>query len=63
MKKSIVLVAALLLSGCATIDPVNRHFPDAVAELMVRCPDLKQITPTNKLSDVVGTVVEDAQLG
>lgn len=59
MKKLFVTSAFILLSGCATIIPINRHFPDAVPELLIQCPNLKQTLPTTKLSDVIDTVVDN----
>ena len=59
MKKSLLILSSLALSGCATVIPVQRHFPDSVPELMKPCPDLKQQPNTTKLSDVVGTVVDN----
>jgi PBP1b-binding outer membrane lipoprotein LpoB len=57
--KKLLVFSALLLSGCATVIPVQRHFPDSVPELMQRCPDLKTTPDTTKLSDVVDVVVDN----
>jgi len=55
----ILLLSAVLLTGCADV-PVARHFPEVPSDLLVACPDLKLVDPnTTKLSDVVGVVAEN----
>ena len=58
MKKLILLIPALLLTGCFTA-PVNRNFPEAPKELMEVCPDLKTVPQTEKMSDVLKVVVDN----
>jgi len=55
MKYAIVL-SVLLLTACIGV-PVERKFPEVPVELQQACPDLKQVNPTTKLSDVVDIVV------
>ena len=55
MKLSIIALT-LLLSACISV-PVERKFPEVPVELQQSCPDLKQINPTTKLSEVVDVVV------
>ncbi len=56
MKTLSILLSIILLSGCAAT-PVKREFPKAPMELMVACPDLKEVAVgTTKLSEVVTTV-------
>jgi hypothetical protein len=51
-----ILLFPLLLTGCLTT-PIAPTFPEVPAELLVACPDLKQVDPsTTKLSEVVGIV-------
>ena len=58
MKYSIIL--ALLLTGCSTLLPVSREWPDAPKEMFEPCPKLKQLSAdTNKLSVVIDNVVEN----
>lgn len=57
MKVAIVALA-LLISACSTV-PVERKFPDVPKELLQACPDLKQVNPTTKLSEVVDIVVSN----
>lgn len=38
-----VIIAAALLSGCATPVPVKQKWPDAPAALQERCPQLKEL--------------------
>jgi len=59
MKKFLSILSLMALSGCATVIPVKRHFPDSIPELMQPCPDLKQQPDTTKLSDVIGNVVDN----
>lgn len=56
MKK--ILLLTILLAGCTSV-PVNRNFPDVPQEIMVACPDLKDVQPTDKLSDVLKVVTEN----
>lgn len=54
------LILAVLLTGCSTLLPVNRTWPDAPKEMFEPCPALKQLsTDTNKLSVVVDNVAEN----
>ena len=54
-----VLLLPLLLSGCLTT-PVVEKFPEVPTELLVACPDLKQVDPaTTKLSEVIGVVANN----
>lgn len=57
MKKLLLIIPVLLLSGCLTSTPVKRNFPEVPEELKVACPDLIQLDPkTSKLSEVVSVV-------
>jgi hypothetical protein len=56
--KKLLLLTIILLVGC-TSAPVKRNFPDVPSELMQVCPDLKEIEPTTKLSEVIKTVSEN----
>ncbi len=54
MKYSL-LILPFLLAGCLAT-PVKRNFPEVPPELKVACPDLQQVKPEAKLSDVITTV-------
>lgn len=55
-----LLIAVLFLSGCSTVTPVKRTFPSVPESMLVRCPELKEITPnTTKLSEVITVVTEN----
>lgn len=58
MKKLLPLVIVILLVGCSST-PVKRNFPEVSQELLQACPDLKQINSTEKLSEVLKTVVDN----
>lgn len=58
MKKLLLLIPALLLTGCLTT-PVKRNFPEVPKELMEACPDLKAVPETEKLSEVLKVVVDN----
>lgn len=58
MKKILFLIPALALTGCF-VTPVKRTFPKVPQEIMVACPELKEIQPTEKLSDVLTVVTEN----
>jgi hypothetical protein len=56
--KITLIALALLMTACTTV-PVERNFPEAPVEILQVCPDLKQINPTTKLSEVVDSVVSN----
>lgn len=58
MKKLLLLIPALLLTGCLTT-PVKRNFPEVPQELLEACPDLKTVPETEKLSTVLKVVVDN----
>lgn len=59
MKNLLLVSLVLLLTACSQV-PVARHFPEVPADLLVACPDLKQVEPkTTKLSEVVSIVTEN----
>jgi len=59
MKRLLILVSALLLTGCLNT-PVARHFPEVPEELKIACPSLEQVDPaTTKLSEVVRVVTDN----
>ncbi len=57
--KQLVLVASILLTGCAStvVKTSPSTFPDAPAELLAACPDLNKLPADPKLSDVAKSVV------
>lgn len=58
MKKLLLLVPTLLLTGCLTSVPVKRTFPDIPEELKIACPELKEATKnTQELSKLLDVVV------
>lgn len=54
--KIALIALTLLMTACTTV-PVERKFPTVPVELLQACPDLKQVNPTTKLSEVVDIVV------
>ncbi|CAB4129342.1 hypothetical protein UFOVP112_440 [uncultured Caudovirales phage] len=59
MKKLLILIPAVLLTGCLNT-PVARHFPEVPDELKTACPSLEQVDPnTTKLSEVVRVVTDN----
>lgn len=59
MKRLLLLIPVLLLSGCLVSTPVKRNFPEVPKELMEACPDLKKTDQTEKLSEVLKIVVDN----
>jgi hypothetical protein len=61
MKKLLLVVTVLMMTGCAMFSPtpVKRTFPAVPVELMEACPDLKKTEPTEKLSEVLKVVVDN----
>lgn len=57
--KQLILISALVLAGCSTTTPVERHFPAVPAQLKQACPDLKKAPETTKLSEVLTTVTQN----
>lgn len=58
MKKLLLLIPTLLLTGCLTSVPVKRTFPDIPEELKIACPELKEATKnTQELSKLLDVVV------
>jgi hypothetical protein len=57
MKRLLMLLPAVMLTGCLETLPVKMNFPVVPEELAVACPDLQTLDPsTKKLSDVVSVV-------
>lgn len=62
MKKLLLLVSVVVLTGCATSVPVVPKWPAVPANLLEACPDLKTVDPKNdKLSAIVDTVADNYQ--
>jgi hypothetical protein len=60
MKRLFLILAVLTLVGCSTAVPVVMKFPDVPQDMLNTCPDLKTVEPTTtKLSEVIGTVVDN----
>ncbi len=61
MKKVLMLVPLLLLSGClATNPPVIPKWPDVPKDLLEACPDLKTVDAKNQqLSSIVEVVADN----
>ena len=61
--KLIIVALFVALTGCSTVVPVARHFPDSPAELQKKCEELKTIEG-NKITimDMMKTVVENYKL-
>ena len=58
MKRSLILL--LLLAGCSTTVPVKRTFPEVPKELLIRCPELKEVPAgTEKLSELLSVVADN----
>ena len=57
---TIIGLALLLLTGCATNVPVVAKWPAVPPALLEECPDLKTVDPKNdKLSTIVDTVADN----
>ena len=62
MKKLILLLPIVLLTGCLATAPVVPKWPEVPKELLETCPDLKTLEPNNtKLSTIVETVTDNYQ--
>lgn len=60
MKALLVSLTFIFLTGCATVVPVQRNFPEAPKELKESCGDLSLIpTGETKLSAIIKIIVEN----
>jgi hypothetical protein len=60
MKKLVLLLPTILLTGCLATAPVVPKWPDVPKELIESCPDLKTVDASNdKLSVVLDTVTDN----
>jgi hypothetical protein len=57
--KYITCLLLVLLTGCTSLVPVKAKFPDVPERLMVKCPQLEQVSETPTLSDVAKTVTNN----
>jgi|APGre2960657373_1045057.scaffolds.fasta_scaffold00014_60 hypothetical protein len=55
----IFIILAFLITGCSSTAPVKRNFPSVPEELLVSCPELKEVPETVKLSEVISVVVDN----
>jgi hypothetical protein len=56
MKKLLLLVPTLLLTGCLTTAP---KFPDLPSEISQTCPELKEAEKSPDMSKLLDTVVQN----
>jgi hypothetical protein len=62
MKKLVLLLPIVLLTGCLATAPVVPKWPEVPKELLETCPDLKTLEPNNtKLSTIIETVTDNYQ--
>jgi hypothetical protein len=59
MKRLILLIPVVMLSGCLVGAPIKPQWPDVPEELLKACPDLKTVNDTRKLSDVLEIVADN----
>jgi hypothetical protein len=57
--KRLILITALLITGCASTVPMVAKFPDVPMDMLVACPDLKQLPETTKLSEVLPVIADN----
>ena len=60
--KLLAVVFALLMSGCSVLVPVKPQFPEAVPELVERCRELQQVSPTGNavaITDMLKVIVNN----
>ena len=63
MKKLLLLIPAILLTGCLGTAPIKQDFPGVPEDLLKACPDLKKVDPdVNKLSDIIDVVSDNYAL-
>ena len=57
--KRLILITALVITGCASTVPIIEKFPDVPKDMLIACPDLAQIPETIKLSEVLPVVADN----
>jgi hypothetical protein len=58
--KYIIVLSAILLTGCATVSvPVKAKFPVMPETLLVGCPQLEGISEDAKLSDISKVIAKN----
>ncbi len=61
--KYLLVALIIMLSGCSTVVPVKRKFPDAPETLLKSCPELKKIEKDDPLlSEVIKSVTQNYTL-
>jgi hypothetical protein len=60
MKRLVLLLPTVLLTGCLATAPVVPKWPDVPKDLLVACTDLKTLDPNNdKISTLIDTVADN----
>lgn len=62
MKQLLLILPAVLLTGCLFKDPVpvKQVWPDVPKDLLEACPNLKEVDPNvTKLSDIIDVVSDN----
>jgi hypothetical protein len=49
----------IILTGCSTVVPVTQRFPAVPQKLTEKCPPLKMLEDSPKLSDVSKTITQN----
>lgn len=60
MKTLALLIFSIALTGCTTLVPVKRNFPEAPKVLKEKCEDLK-ILESDKISELFKVMIENYQ--
>lgn len=56
----LIVIMIMILTGCSTVVPVKRNFPEAPKTLLEKCPELKKIDKESPaLSEVVKSVTQN----
>jgi hypothetical protein len=59
MKLLALILLMFFLTGCLVTAPVKQKFPEVPTELLKACPDLHQVEPTEKLSEVLKVITKN----
>jgi hypothetical protein len=59
MVKEIILLSAILLTGCSTTVPIVAKFPEAPQSFKTPCPNLKKLKESDNISEIAKTVSEN----
>jgi hypothetical protein len=59
MVKEIILLSAILLTGCSTVAPIAAKFPEVPESFKTTCPNLKKLKDSDSISEITKVVSDN----